>query len=489
MKLGETIRSGAKWLFIGNTGNQALTFLFGIVLARLLAPEDFGMLVTIQVFTGLAGFVAGGGMGQALVRAKETTKQDYDIVFTLQFIVGCLIYTGFFFAAPWFAKWYNTPLYTDLLRVSALSFIFRPFVNLPGSILHRDMRFKAKAILGIAGLLLTNAVAISMGFMGYGVWSLTISGLLGAVISAIILISLTGWRPGWLLDLRRGRDIARYGLLVSTTDILLYLRQQAGVFILSRTLGPVSIGLYNKSESLARMPHSFITGSVYQVLFRAMATEQDNLDKCRYLFFQSITLVAVYATPFYVGLFWLAEPFINGFYGPKWIAAATPLMIFALAWPFWLMDSLSGAVLAAKNWLDQEVPVQISTLIITCLAVLIGLPHGIEGVAFGVLCASMYNALHMFRLALRCLKASWLAYIRALLPAVLLNVILACTLFLVDRALPVSVRTSDFIYLGLMGIAGGLVYAICFLYLPIDSLQSERQRWKTKLRLSGKAIA
>jgi O-antigen/teichoic acid export membrane protein len=111
MSLGNRIRHGAAWLFVGNSGKQVLGFLFGVVLARLLAPEDFGILLTIQVFTGIAGFVAGGGMGQALVRAKEASQQDYDIVFTLQLGIGCLIYAGFFIAAPWFAKWYGTPLY------------------------------------------------------------------------------------------------------------------------------------------------------------------------------------------------------------------------------------------------------------------------------------------------------------------------------------------------------------------------------------------
>lgn len=149
MNLGQSIRGSSAWLFIGSTGSQVLTFLFGIVLARLLVPADFGILLTISIYTGIAGFVAGGGMGQALVRAKEAAKKDYDIVFTLQLIIGSLIYTTFFFSAPWFAKWYDTPLYTELLRVSALSFIFRPFVNLPGSILQREMRFKEKAGVGV----------------------------------------------------------------------------------------------------------------------------------------------------------------------------------------------------------------------------------------------------------------------------------------------------------------------------------------------------
>jgi O-antigen/teichoic acid export membrane protein len=233
------------------------------------------------------------------------------------------------------------------------------------------------------------------------------------------------------------------------------------------------------------MPHSFITGSVYQVLFRSMAAEQDDLDKCRYLFFRSISLVAVYATPFYLGLIWLAEPLIKGIYGPKWIDAAAPLLILVFAWPFWLMESLSGAVLAAKSWLDREVPVQISTFFITGLAVLIGIPYGITGVAFGIVGASIYSALHMYWLAIRCLKANWLEFFRALIPATILNSVLAGTLLMIDYLIPANLRANDLGYVASMSTIGGLVYALSFLYLPIASLQSERQRWKIKLRLPG----
>ncbi len=269
--LGASIRKGSAWLFIGNTGNQILTFLFGIVLARLLAPEDFGMLVTISVFTGLAGFISGGGMGQALVRAKEVTKHDYDIVFTLQIAIGSLIYIGFFLAAPWFAKWYNTPVYTDLLRVSALSFIFRPFVNLPGSILFRNMRFKAQAAVRITSLLISSTISIGMAYTGYGVWSLIIGGIAGSLANMGMLAPLAKWKPGLSLDLHRCRDIARYGVMVSINDIVVYLRSQSSNFVISRSLGAASVGLFNKADSLGQIPFITISGSVYDPVFRAIA--------------------------------------------------------------------------------------------------------------------------------------------------------------------------------------------------------------------------
>lgn len=459
-------------------------FVFGVVLARLLVPEDFGMLITIQVFTGLAGFIAGGGMGQALIRAKTATTEDYDIVFTLQLIIGCVIYAAFFLAAPWFARWYDTPLYADLLRVSALSFILRPFVNLPGNMLHRAMRFKAQAIAGIVTLLVSSAVSIGLAYLGHGVWSLIWGGIAGSVTSAALLMQVARWRPRLSTAFGRGREIARYGVLFSINDIVFYLRSQLSAFILSRTLGPASVGLFNKGESLARMPHMFITGSVYPVLFRALGAEQDNLDTSRYLYFRSIALVAVYATPFYIGLLWLAEPLVRGVYGARWVAAAGPLAILALAWPFWLMGNLSGNVLKARNWLGHELAVQVSSLALGALAIWLALAHGIDGVAWAIVATAAFTGLCQYGLATRCLGARLSGFPRALVPAGILNTLLAGALFLTDLALPDAVRHNDLVYVLAMGAAGGLVYGLAFLYVPFAALAVEQQRWRRKLRLA-----
>ncbi|BAL25877.1 lipopolysaccharide biosynthesis protein [Azoarcus sp. KH32C] len=486
MTLGDSIRRGALWLFVGNTGSQVLTFAFGIVLARLLAPEDFGMLVTIQVFTGLAGFVAGGGMGQGLVRAPEVTQGHIDVVFTLQLAIGCAIYALFYAAAPWFAQWYDMPLYASLLRVSALTFVIRPFVNLPGSILHRDMRFKAQTVVRIATLLVSSAVSIGMAWHGYGVWSLILGGLTGSLCSMALLMHFTRWRPALSLDVARARGVARYGMLVSLNDIVAYLRNQGTNFVLGKTLGPAAVGLFNKGDSLARMPQALVTASVYQVLFRALAQEQDNLDKSRYLFFRSLSLVAVYVTPFYVGAFWLADSLVTVLYGVKWAEAAAPLAMIAIAGPFLTVANLSGAVLAARNWLERELVVQAVLLVMILLATLTALPYGLPGVSIAVLLVSIYNALHMYVLASRCLKASWGALFAALQPAVVLNAILIGMLTAVQHFTGEIAQKSQVIYLMLTATVGGLVYGLCFLYLPIDALRTEQLRWKARLRLARK---
>ena len=132
-ELGQSIRSGVKWLTAGNIGSQAIQFAFSIVMARLLVPADFGLLATTQIFTGLAGLVAAGGMGASLVQAKHVEEADFNGVFTVQFAVGLAIYLGFFFVAPYFAVWFDDPRYESLLRISTVSFLLRPFVKYPAA--------------------------------------------------------------------------------------------------------------------------------------------------------------------------------------------------------------------------------------------------------------------------------------------------------------------------------------------------------------------
>jgi len=488
MNRGNSIRHGAKWVFIGNTGSQVINFALGLILARLMMPAEFGMVATILIFTSLAGFVAGGGMGQAIVRAKEASKRDFDLLFTLQFLIGWVI-VGFFFAiAPWFGRWYDNPLYADLLRVAALSFLVRPFFNVPSNMLHRDMRFKAKTAVQLSNLVVYNSVALSLAYLGYGPWSLILAGLFSAVAGALQFAWYARWRPGICFDFSRAGELMRYGLLASSNNIVGYVRSQLPTFILSRSMGPAGVGLFNKAESLSTRPHSFITGSVYEVLFRALAKEQDNLDKSRYLFFHSLTLVAVYALPFYIGFLWLAKPLVVTLFGHRWADSAAPLVILSLAAPLMMIENLSGAVLAARSWLGKELVAQLIMIAVAAAAILVGLPYGMTGVATGMVIALLYMSIHMFWLAKLSLKARWADLARAFMPAALLNALLVVALWLADRLIPPHLQSVDALYVLLMTSVGGLVYALCFLYLPIPALAAETTRWKVKLKLA-KAIA
>lgn len=487
MTLGESIRGGVKWLLAGNLGNQISQFIFGVILARLLLPEDFGLLVTIQVFTGLVGLVSGGGMGQALVRSKEATEHDFNVVFTLQIFFGILIYLGFYLAAPLIADAFGNPLYQDLVRVSAISFLIRPFVNTRASWLHREMRFKQSALIGLAVGIVTGIASIVMAQYGMGVWSLTFAGILGSLISLALLDRFTERRPSLVINMDTARKFGSYGLKVSLNDIASYFTKQVSNTIISRVSGPSAVGLFNKGESLAWLPFSTVSASVYDAVFRGMAKVQDNPDQTKYLFFRMMSLMTLYTLPFYIGLAWMAEPFMLFVYGAKWLPAADPLRIVSLAGLFICIGHPCGAVLAAQNRLGREVWVHITQGIIVAVACYFGLKAwGIAGAALGIFLGVAYSTPVMYYLATRCFPSSFADLLHALAPGLKLNAALLITLTIIHSLLPAGMReTHPALYMIVAGGGGAVIYAATFLFFPSASLQAEAQRWRKLLHLAA----
>lgn len=480
MTLGHLIRKNTLWLLGGNVTGQGINFVVGIVLARLLIPADFGMVVTIQVLVGMLGFVASGGMGEALVQAKEVSRDDFNTVFTLQFAICVSIYVVLYIIAPWFAVVFNDDLYTELLRVSALSFLMRPLQNFHRSKLRRDMRFKEIAIVGVTTLFSTSIISIAMAYNQMGVWSLILSGLFAGLVSMLMFKHFTKMSPLLFFDKKSAKILGTYGLKFAINDIILHLKNQTSNVIISRISGPTDVGLINKADSLNTQPLTAISGTTYQTVFRALSQEQDNSDKSKYIYYRTISLVTVYAMPFYIGLAWVAEPFILTLYGHKWIEAALPLRILALAGLFKCIANVSGALIAAQNRLSQEIRIQIESWVLLGTGCIIGIQWGIVGVAIGLLPSHIYIAIRMNRLANMCVKGSFLDLFRSLKPMLILNAGLLFVLTLTELAIPNELYTErPRIYLATMVLMGGVSYALLFLYLPIPELLTEAGRWKS----------
>ena len=477
MNLGQSIRSGVKWLIIGNTGQRVLEFAFGVVLARLLVPADFGLIVTVQVFTGFIGMLTTGGMGQSLIRAKSVTDDDFNTVFTMQLGLGLLVYLGFFLIAPWFAEFFGNPVYQDLLRVSTLTFVMRPFNYMHSSWLNRKMDFKTRTLVSVTAGIVTGVSSIIMAWYGMGVWSLVLSGLLGGLLSNILLGRATPLK----LRLNLNRDIIRrhgaYGSKIIANDILGHIRREGVKLLISKLAGPSFLGLFNKADSLHRLPYWSLGQPVAQPLFRAMAKVQDDLDKTKYMYYRAVTLLMVYVLPFYIGLPWIAEPFVNVVYGPKWEAAGKPLAIMALSGLFYIIARPCNAVLMAQNRLGLQMIAQVAILAFTLIACLVGLQWGLEGVSWGFLLSQVFAAIWLYALVLGIIPSRLNDLIQAMRPGLLLNGLLLASLAATNHYSGALSTDAPALYMLLMIVVGGLCYGVAFLFLPISGLESEVNRW------------
>lgn len=484
MNSPQSIRSSVQWVFAGSLGSRALGFAFGVILARLLLPEDFGLLVTVQIFTGVAGLIAGGGMGQALIRSKEATQRDFNVVFTMQFTICALIYAFFFFAAPYFARWYNEPIYVELLRVTAINFLLRPLVNNYHIWLHRNMQFKVRSILGFISNFLTSVSSVYMAWIGMGVWSLAFSGLLGSFVFWALLAFHTPLRLAFAFDMKSANRLGGTGMRFASLDIVDYLREQINNFIIGRVANPAAVGLFNKADSLARLPFTTISSSVQQPVFRALAVEQDNSDKSKYLFLRTVTLLFLYTLPAYVMLSWLAEPFITVVYGPKWVDAAAPMSILACALVLSSFTNPARALLEAQNRLAKVLWVMVTSLLLNGVACTIGMRWGLAGAAWGVLIVWIYTCIHFAFLVCQCIRINVRDIARAIQPGIIVSIATFSGLLLVQAFCSyLQVEKTGFLFLATSLSVAGLCCLSSIVFIPLKGIAEESARWRRALKL------
>lgn len=481
MNLGQSIRAGVKWLMLESIGGRIQEFIFGIILARLLMPADFGMVVTVSTLTGFAGLIASGGMGQALIRAKEADEDDFNAVLSLQLGVGILLYLVFFVVAPRVGSYLHDPLYTDLLRVSALVFLLRPFYFIRNAWLNRQMDFKKRSVIGVVAGIVGGTASTIMAWSGLGVWSLILSGLLTALLTNILLARITPLRIGLNLHLGTMRKHSGYGFKITANDFLSYLIREGKNLIISKLAGPALLGLFNKGDSLSRLPNWLIVRASMQPVFRALSKVQDNLDQSKYIYYRTITLLSVYTIPLYIAIWWTATPFISVVYGAKWLPAAAALQILVVSGFFFNIAHPSNVLLDSQNRLTQRLVVQVGELVLVIGASIFGLRWGLRGVSWAIVATTAVSTSASYFLVCRTIPTGVRALSKALAPGMILGTLLFAELYATDLAMPGLRDSRPAQYLLLMGISGAIFYTACFLFIPIPALRTEALHWRQKL--------
>ncbi len=199
--------SAVLWSFTEHTAGLGITFLVGIVLARVLSPTEFGLIGMITVFITLSATFINSGFGNALIRKIDCSQRDYSTVFFFNLIAGALFYLLLFISAPYISNYFKEPILTNLLRVLALVLVIESFSLIQSTILTKRVDFRLQTRVSVISNICSGVVAILMAFNGYGVWSLVVMQLLSRTMSTSMLWLWNGWRPQWLFSMASFREL------------------------------------------------------------------------------------------------------------------------------------------------------------------------------------------------------------------------------------------------------------------------------------------
>lgn len=193
--LKQKTQKGLLWSFVERFATQGVQFLFGIILARLLSPEDYGIIAMPLVFLAIAQCFIDSGFSGALIRKPDLTEDDLSTAFYFNIGVGVVCYVLLFLTSPLIADFYHTPILANLLKVTALATLFNPLCAVQQAILTRKIDFRTQAIVSLTGAIISGFIGLGMAFNGFGVWSLVCQQVGGYVIRTILLWIMVKWKP------------------------------------------------------------------------------------------------------------------------------------------------------------------------------------------------------------------------------------------------------------------------------------------------------
>lgn len=298
---------------------RGLTVLIHVALARILVPEDFGIIGMLSIFTELSFRLQGAGLGDSLVRKKNVTQEEYNFVFYYGFFIGLICYLALYFMAPLIADFYAEPKLIWVTRVISLNLIIIPLTGINSIQLVKELNFKKLGIINLAATLLSGAIAITMAYHQYGVWSLVMQNVSLYFFSMVLLLVFARKLPTFSLDKKKSIRLFDFGSKLMVANFLQVGFNNIYTVIIGKQYTASDIGFYIQGMKLQKIPSNSINAIIKDVSFPAFAQIRDEKKRYREAFRKTLKLLTILNFPVLISLAVVADPLIPVLLSEKWM--------------------------------------------------------------------------------------------------------------------------------------------------------------------------
>lgn len=415
--------------------SQAISVVFGIVLARLLVPEDFGLLAMVIVLMGFAGLLADVGLGSALVQKKDITDRHYSSVFWINNAVGLILMLGLGLSSTFVAEFYGRPELEMITMVLSVNFLIGGLAMVPSTKLTKELAFRELSIIQLTSMVLSGLIAIVMAFKGYGYWSLVAMQISERALATVLLWSIGRWKPIFCLDMDATRDLIGFSGRVFFTRVLQYISRNSAQLLIGKFLGAPSLGLQDKAYSMMLFPVQNISHVIGGVMFPSFSQIQDDKERVKDIYLKLIRAVSLVTFPMMLGMYVVSDAFVLGVLGEQWYEVIPLLKVYCITGLVVSIVTLNGAIYMSQGAakLQLQVNLFIQPMLIACVAV--GLLWGVIGVVIGYAVANYIGAVITWVTAGRLIRLSIYEILTNLLPSLLISIVMAVIVKLANELL------------------------------------------------------
>lgn len=414
--------SGLVWRFAERCGAQGVSFVVSIILARLLAPEVYGTIALVTVFTAVLQVFVDSGMGNALIQKKNADDGDFSTVFYFNIIACCVLYLGMFFAAPFIAEFYNNKELTAVIRVLSLTLIISGVKNVQQAYVSRNMLFKHFFYATLAGTIGAAVIGIMMAYIGCGMWALVVQQTFNAAVDTIILWFTVKWRPRTPFSFQRLRGLFSFGWKMLASGLIDTLYGNVRQLIIGKMYSSMDLAYYNRGRQFPDFIINNINTSIDSVLFPVMSSVQDDRETVKQMTRKSIKISVYVMAPLMMGMAFMADTIVRLILTEKWLDSVPYLRIFCITFMFYPIHTANLNAIKAMGRSDLFLKLEIAKKTVGLALLLATMWFGVMVIACSLLVSSVLSQIINAWPNRKLLGYGYWEQLRDILPAILLAV-------------------------------------------------------------------
>lgn len=329
--LKQKATSGIIWTAVQKYSTMTISFIAGMILARLLTPEDFGSIGMLEIFMYMAQVFIDSGFGSALIQKKNPTQTDYSTIFYFNIGMSVVLYAILFISAPYIAEFYHMPDLCLILRVQGLVLFINSLNVIQQNIIRKNLQFKKLSKITITTSFITLAVTIILAYCGWGVWALVAQNYMIALVPCIFFWLTTDWHPTLEYSWKSFRELFSFGAFMFLTHLFETFSNKISGLLIGRWFNPATMGFYSRAESTANLASLSIAGVMISTTYPLYASVQDDKERLGNIIKRITSTLAYVTYPFLFILILIAKPLFIILFSEKWTPCVPYFQMLCLA--------------------------------------------------------------------------------------------------------------------------------------------------------------
>lgn len=369
---------GVSWSFADNIANSGITFLVGLVLARHLTPEEYGIMGMIAIFIAISNSIIDSGFSSALIRKTDLQPIDYDTVFYFNLIISIILYIVLFCGASTISVFFNEPTLVSVTQVLGLILIINALSIIQRTVFIRKVDFKTQTKVSLIASLSSGALGICMALLGYGVWSLVAQQLSRQLLNTLFLWYYSRWRPFYRFSFKSFKELFGFGSKLMLVGLIDTIYKNIYYIVIGRFYTSEQLGQYTRAEQFNTIFSSNLTTVVQRVSYPVLSSIQNEQERLRIAYRKLIKVTMLITFTCMLSLAAVAKPLIILLIGYKWLPAVSFLQIICFSGMLYPLHAINLNILLVKGRSDLSLKLEIMKKIILVFPILIGIFYGIE---------------------------------------------------------------------------------------------------------------